>query len=74
MNALWLAHRWVGEEHSAADYDRLAELLRPHQISDALFHVGPIGGDGTIPSARFPNAERLVAELQRRLPGLRVQA
>lgn len=30
-NALWLRHQWVGEPHSPADYDDLAELLRTNE-------------------------------------------
>lgn len=73
-NALWLGHAWVGETHTAADYDELAELLRTNEITDALFHVGPIEADGTIPTERFPNAGELAAELHDQLPRLRVQA
>jgi len=73
-NALWLGHAWVGETHTAADYDELAELLRANEITDALFHVGPIEADGTIPTERFPNAGELATELHYRLPELRVQA
>lgn len=72
VNAVWLAHRWVGED--SVDYDGLAEMLRVNEITDAYFHVGPISADGTIPQSRFPYAAQLVAELRRRLPELRIQA
>lgn len=73
-NALWLRHQWVGEPHTPADYDDLAEMLRDNGITDAFFHVGPLEGDGTIPPERFPYASRLVDAMHERYPGLHVQA
>ena len=73
-NAVWAAHRWVGEVQPAAAYDRLVGTLRDNRISDVFFHVGPLAADGTIDPVRYPNAGTLVAEIKRRLPGLRLQA
>jgi hypothetical protein len=73
-NAVWAAHRWVGEVHPAAAYDRLVSTLRDNRISDVFFHVGPLAADGTIDPARYPHAGTLVAEVRRRAPGLRLQA
>lgn len=73
-NAVWSRHQWVGESHSEAEYDALADELRRNAITDAFFHVGPLEADGTIPAARYPNARELIKNLKARYPKLRPQA
>lgn len=73
-NALWAEHDWVGEPHSAAEYDALADRLQANRITDVFFHVGPLAADGTIDPSLYPNAATLIAELEARLPDLRAQA
>lgn len=73
-NAIWAAHDWVGETHTAAEYDALADRLQANRISDVFFHVGPLAEDGTIDPSLYPNAATLIAELESRLPELRAQA
>lgn len=73
-NAVWLAHKWVGAVQRPGAYRDLATHLVRHRIADAFFHVGPLQADGTIDLARYPAAERLVQEMRRHAPALRVQA
>jgi hypothetical protein len=73
-NALWLGHTWVGDGHTEAEYAALAARLRRARISDALFHTGPLAADGTVPPARYPHAEALLAALARHAPEIRAQA
>jgi hypothetical protein len=61
VNALWLRHQWVGQPHGEAEYAELAATLRAGQISDALFHVGPLDADGTIPPDRYRHAGALLS-------------
>jgi len=74
VNALWLGHRWVGQPHSAAEYAALAGTLRRAGISDALFHAGPLNGDGTVPADRYRHAGALLDALRQRVPTVRPQA
>lgn len=73
-NAVWARHQWVGESHSAGEYDDLARQLRENKITDVFFHVGPLEGDGSIPVEKYPNAGDLVKNLHGRYPGVRLQA
>ncbi len=73
-NAVWAAHKWVGENHSEDAYDELVRLLARNRISDVYFHVGPLTGDGSIPQAKFPNAPTLIAAMRRRAPSIRLHA
>lgn len=73
-NAIWLAHRWVGEVHDDADYQRLAEDLRAGDMSDALFHAGPLAADGSLPADRYEHAGDLLRAMERHAPDLRAQA
>lgn len=73
-NAVWAAHKWVGENHSEDVYDEFAELLVRHRITDVYFHTGPLAGDGLIPPEKYPNARALIAAMRRRTPSIRLHA
>lgn len=73
-NAVWLAHKWVGALQLPSAYRDLAAHLIRHKITDGFFHVGPLRADGTIDPARYPAAARLIQEMRRHAPALRVQA
>ncbi len=74
QNAIWAQHAWVGEAHTAQDYDELAALLKREEIGYFYPHVGPLEGDGHIPPERYPNAATFVQEMKRRLPELKILA
>ena len=73
-NALWTGHRWVGEAHTDQAYDELAAHLRRHRISDVYFHVGPLTGDGLIPSQKYPYAGLLIEAMRERAPEVMLHA
>lgn len=73
-NAIWAAHKWVGESHSEKIYDEFAGLLTRHRITDVYFHVGPLTGGGSIPRAKYPNARALIAAMRQRAPAIRLHA
>ncbi len=73
-NAVWLAHKWVGALQLPGAYRDLAAHLIRHKFTDGFFHVGPLLADGTIDPSRYPAAGRLIQEMRRYAPGLRVQA
>jgi len=64
----------VGDEHSDADYQALADLLRRNEISDVFFHAGPLEADGGVRADRTGHAGALVAAMARYAPDVRVQA
>ena len=73
-NAIWAQHAWVGQTHSAQEYDELAALLQREQIGWLYAHVGPLDGDGHIPPALYPNATAFIHEMKARLPNLKIMA
>lgn len=73
-NAVWLAHKWVGALQLPNAYRDLAAQMSRHRMTDAFVHVGPLEASGGIDPARHPAAERLVQEMRRHAPTLRVQA
>lgn len=73
-NALWAGHRWVGEAHTEQAYDDLAAHLRRQRISDVYFHVGPLTGEGLIPSKRYPYAGLLLEAMRDRAPDIMLHA
>ncbi len=74
QNAVWAQHEWVGETHTAQEYNDLAALLKQEQITYLFQHVGPLNGDGTIPVSLYPNAATFVSEMKARLPNLKILA
>jgi hypothetical protein len=73
-NATWLAHTWVGDDHSDADYAALAALVQREQITYLYAHVGPLNGDGTISPGRYPYAEAFARALHADDPGVQILA
>lgn len=57
-NAVWVGHRWVGEEVGDGETADLVRLLAEHGIKYLYVHVGPLEADGTIPQTRYRNARR----------------
>jgi Glycosyl hydrolases family 18 len=73
-NAVWLEHTWVGDVHSSADFDALADQLEREQIHYVYAHVGPMDSNGSIPDSLAPQAATLTEQLHARLPELQVLA
>lgn len=73
-NAVWAAHRWVGEAHDDEAYDRLAAHLQRHRFSDVYFHVGPLTGEGLIPPEKYAYAPLLLEAMRQRAPEIRLHA
>lgn len=73
-NAVWAAHKWVGESHPDETYDALAATLQRNGITDVYFHVGPLDGDGLIPRAKYRNAPALLTALRTRDRSIRLHA
>lgn len=73
-NAVWSAHKWVGESHSEDAYDEFAELLTRHRITDVYFHAGPLTGEGLVRRTKYPNARALIAAMRQRAPSVRLHA
>ncbi|MFD9130472.1 hypothetical protein [Kitasatospora sp. NPDC059571] len=73
-DALWLGHAWVDGRKGDSDLTALAARLDGTGIRNLYVHTGPLEHDGSLRADLSPGAERFVAEVHRRLPGLRVQA
>jgi len=73
-DALWLGHAWVDGRRGPADVERLVARLRDTGIRDLWVHAGPLADDGSLDPARRPYARRLLADIARRAPDVRVSA
>ncbi|GAA0400683.1 membrane protein [Acrocarpospora corrugata] len=71
-DALWLGHAWVDGRRTAADVNTLAARLGA--MKDVYVHSGPLDADGTLPTAKYPNAANLLTWWKARLPGVRLSA
>ena len=73
-DAVWLGHAWVDGRKTRADVDALSRQLRDGGVRDLYVHTGPLGLDGSLDPALYPDAGRMINALHRALPGVRVQA
>jgi hypothetical protein len=73
-DAVWLGHAWVDGRKGAGDVAALAATLRGTGVRDLFVHAGPLERDGTLSASRYPGARRLIAQVRRAAPGVRVQA
>lgn len=73
-NAMWAAHKWVGEPQAPEDYDSFAAVMKRHRITDVYFHVGPLTGEGLIPPGKYAHAMSLIAAMCERAPLIRLHA
>ena len=73
-NAVWAAHKWVGETHTDETYDDLVASFQSNGITDVYFHVGPLNAEGSIPPAKYSNAPALLAAIRQRDGAIRLHA
>lgn len=73
-NAMWVRHSWVGEDHTKEEYQDLVGLFHELQITDAYFHVGPLNSDGTVPKEKYLYAQKLVENIKKYSPNVRLYA
>lgn len=73
-DAVWLGHAWVDGRRTAADLEQLRARVQGTGIHDLYVHAGPLEHDGSLDPALYPGAARLIADVHRVLPGVRVQA
>lgn len=73
-DAVWLGHAWVDGRRGAEDLRRLRAHVLGTGIRDLYVHTGPLEHDGSLDPALYPCASRMIADLHRALPGVRVQA
>lgn len=73
-DAVWLGHAWVDGRHDAADLAELVRRVRDTGIHDLYVHTGPLEFDGALDARLYSGAPRLLDQVHRALPGVRVQA
>lgn len=73
-DAVWLGHAWVDGRRTPADLEQLRAHLAGTGVHDLYVHAGPLENDGSLDPALYPGAARMIADMHRVLPGVRVQA
>ena len=53
-NAIWIGHKWVGENLQESEYSLLCAKLKNNMISDVFVHVGPLDINGNIKNTIMP--------------------
>lgn len=73
-DAVWMGHAWVDGRKSDGDLAAFARTIEGTGIKDLYVHTGPLEHDGTLRASLYPRAGRLIAEVHRTMPGVRVHA
>lgn len=73
-NGLWLRYKWYFGEKSEAERQDLAHKLKERQIRYAYFHVRSIERDGALRFHYPQTARRLLTDLRRDAPGVKLIA
>jgi len=55
-NAIWISHKWVGEEKTDQEIQKMIFDLKKNQIDTVYVHAGPLKTDGTIDSDTYAYA------------------
>lgn len=67
-NGIWLAHTWVGDQHSRAEIEDLSATLAARGFRYLYLHAGPLEADGTAPPERYRYAKSFIAAVKARQP------
>jgi|GEM_PF-1257110 len=73
-NAVWMAHKWVGEPHTREEIHSILSTLINNNISLVFLHTGPIDRDGTIPSSRYIHARTFLETAKEIAPDITFHA
>lgn len=71
QNAVWMAHRWIGQPPTEDEVRTAGRLLARHGIRDLYFHAGPLDARGHIPAYDARAWRRTQALFREAVPGLR---
>lgn len=63
-NAIWIGHKWVGEDLGDSDYSLLCAKLKTGRITDLFVHVGPLEANGDIPPEKYPYAVEFLSRIK----------
>ncbi len=73
-NAVWIEHKWVGEEVLDKEIQKLVENLEKYQIDTVFVHTGPINSDGTIDPETYKYAPVFIEKAKKANEKINYQA
>lgn len=73
-NAIWIGHKWVGENLQESEYSLLCAKLKNNMISDVFVHVGPLDINGNIEYKKYHNAKEFLIQIKSCVPEIHLQA
>ena len=73
-NAIWIGHKWVGENLRESEYSLLCARLKNGNITDVFAHVGPLDGNGNIEYKKYHYAKEFLVQVKNCSPGIHLQA
>ncbi len=73
-NAIWIGHKWVGENLVDTDYSLLCARLKNGKITDVFAHVGPLDGNGNIEYKKYLYSKEFLMQIKACDPEVRIQA
>lgn len=73
-NAIWIGHKWVGENIQESEYSLLCAKLKNGNITDVFAHVGPLDENGNIEYKKYHYAKEFLVQVKNCSPGIHLQA
>ncbi len=73
-NAIWIGHKWVGENLQESEYSLLCARLKNGNITDVFAHVGPLDENGNIEYKKYHYAKEFLVQVKNCSSGIHIQA
>jgi len=73
-NAIWIGHKWVGENLQESEYSLLCVSLKNGHITDVFVHVGPLDENGNIEYKKYHYAKEFLVQIKNCNPEIHLQA
>lgn len=73
-NAIWIGHKWVGDNLAHTEYSLLCAKLKNGNITDVFAHVGPLDQNGNIEYKKYHYAKEFLSQIKACAPDIHIQA
>ncbi len=72
-NAIWIEHKWVGDDVSEKEIAEMVLKLKKNQFFTVFVHTGPLKSDGTIDFETYKYAESFLEKARKYAPDIQYQ-
>jgi len=73
-NAIWISHKWVGENMSELEIEKLVSNFEKYEFDTIFVHSGPLDGMGNVNKDLYPYAKQFITYAKSLNPDIEYQA